>query len=476
MSISEFLAVDLGAESGRVIVGTLKDERLSLEEIYRFSNIQIIQGRNLLWDVPYLFREIKKGLALSVKKGHNNIQSIGVDTWGVDFGLLGENNQLLKPPHCYRDNRTNGIPEKVFEKISQNEIYKSTGIQFLQINTIYQLYSIKLLNETILDECDTLLFMPDLFNFLLTGVKKSEYTIASTSQLLNAETKEFDESIFTTLNLPLNIMAPIIKPGTVIGKLLPEISNETGLNDVNVVAVGSHDTASAVAAIPAGGDDWAYLSSGTWSLLGIENEKPLIDFQNKEFTNEGGVNGNIRFLRNITGLWLLQGIKKSLGKRGLRFSYEEITKMAENTDSEVPFIDTDDNRFINPPDMIDAINEFYIKTDQTIPKTWGEYSLSILQSLAGKYKTVLEKIEKISNKKINKLHIVGGGSKNKLLNQLTADATGKLILAGPVEATALGNILLQAIAGGKIENIKKAREVISLSFPLKLYKPKTLKE
>ena len=476
MSVSEFLAVDLGAESGRVIVGILKDERLSLEEIYRFPNIQISRKGSLIWDVPSLFREIKKGLSLSVKKGHSNIQSIGVDTWGVDFGLIGKNNRLLELPYSYRDNRTNGIPEKVFHKISQNEIYKRTGIQFLQINTIYQLYSIKLSNEAILEECNKLLFMPDLFNFFLTGIKKSEYTIASTSQLLNAETKEFDESIFSALNLPPDIMAPIVKPGTVIGKLLPEISTETGLNDVDVVAVGSHDTASAVAAIPAGGDDWAYLSSGTWSLLGIENEKPLIDFQYKEFTNEGGVNGNIRFLRNITGLWLLQGIKKSLEKRGQRFSYEEITKMAENTDSEVPFIDTDDNRFINPPDMIDAINEFYIKTDQSIPKTWGEYSLSILQSLAGKYKTVLENIEKISNKKINKLHIVGGGSKNKLLNQLTANAAGKNIMAGPIEATALGNIVVQAIAGGKIETLEKAREIISLSFPQILYKPVMLKE
>ncbi len=470
MSVSEFLAVDLGAESGRVILGKLKDERLSFEEIYRFPNIQIIKYGTLLWDVPYLFREIKKGLSLAAKIGHN-IQSIGVDTWGVDFSLIGKNNQLLELPHSYRDNRTNGIPEKVFEKISQNEIYKRTGIQFLQINTIYQLYSIKLSNEAIWEECDTLLFMPDLFNFLLTGVKKSEYTIASTSQLLNAETKEFDESIFSALNLPLNIMPPIIKPGTVIGRLLPEISIETGLNEVNVIAVGCHDTASAVAAVPAEGDDWAYLSSGTWSLLGIENEKPLIDFQFNDFTNEGGVNGNIRFLRNISGLWLLQGIKKSLEKRGLRFSYEEITKMAENIDSEVPFIDTDDNQFTNPPDMIDAINEYFIKTDQIIPKTWGEYSSSILQSLAVKYKNILDKIEIISNKKINRLHIVGGGSKNKLLNQLTANTTGKNIIAGPVEATALGNILVQAIAGGKIETIKEAREVISLSFPLKFYKP-----
>ncbi len=472
MSISKFLAVDLGAESGRVIIGILQYDKISIEEVHRFPNTQIIKNGSLFWDVPYLFNEIKVGLSITAKKGHRDIESIGIDTWGVDFGLIGKNNQLLEMPHTYRDNRTDGIPKKVFEIISSDEIYKRTAVQFMQINSLYQLYSIKLSNESILKECDKLLFMPDLFNFLLTGEKKSEYTIASTSQFLNVKTKEFDEKIFGSLNMPLNIMAPIVQPGTVVGKLLPEIVTETGLNNIDVIAVGCHDTASAVAAIPSVANDWAYLSSGTWSLLGIESDKPIIDLQFKEYTNEGGVNGKIRFLKNISGLWLLQQIKKSWEKNGEYFSYEEITNMAANSEAFVSIINPDDNLFVNPTDMIEAISEYCIKTDQKKPKTKGEYSRSILESLALKYKTVLEEIEKVSKKKINKLHIVGGGSQNEFLNQLAADATGKQIIAGPIEATAIGNIIIQAITKGKIESLEKGRELVSLSFPRKLYGPK----
>lgn len=472
MSVSKFLAVDLGAESGRVIVGIIEDEIIHIEEIHRFPNKQINKDESLFWDIPNLFNEIKTGLSVAVKKGHNNIESIGIDTWGVDFGLIGKNDQLLELPHTYRDSRTDGIPEKVFDKISPENIYNRTGIQFMQINSLYQLYSIKLSNESILKETATLLFIPDLFNFLLTGEKKSEYTIASTSQFLNAKTKKFDPDIFTALGLPFNIMAPVIQPGTVVGKLLPEVASETGLNRIDVIAVGCHDTSSAVAAIPGKGDDWAYLSSGTWSLLGLEIDEPLINFQFKDFTNEGGVNDKIRFLQNISGLWLLQKIKKSWERKGEYHSYEEITNLAANSENFVSLIDPDDNLFINPPDMVEAINEYCIKTRQRIPKTKGEYSRSILESLALRYKVVLEKIEKISQKKINKLYIVGGGSQNWLLNQLTADATGKQVVAGPVEATALGNIIIQAIARGNIKSLEKAREMVSASFPLKLYEPK----
>ena len=472
MSTSKFLAVDLGAESGRVIVGILKDEKIHIEEIHRFPNKQISRGEGLFWDVKNLFKEIKTGFSLAVKKGHGDIESIGIDTWGVDFGLIGKNDQLLEMPHAYRDKRTNKIPEKVFEIIPPEDIYNRTGIQFMQINSLYQLYSIKLSNELQLEESAALLFMPDLFNFLLTGEKKSEYTIASTSQFLNARTKQFDPEIFSALGLPINIMAPVIQPGTIIGKLLPEVASETGLSVIDVVAVGCHDTASAVAAVPSlGGDDWAYLSSGTWSLLGLENDQPVIDYKYKDFTNEGGVNGKIRFLQNISGLWLLQEIKKSWEKKGEHYSYEEIAELAENSKSFVSIINPDDSLFVNPPDMIEAVNEYCSKTKQRIPKTKGEYSRSVLESLALKYKAVLEKIEKVSNKKINKLHIVGGGSQNGILNQLTADATGRQVVAGPVEATALGNIITQAVAKGKIKSYQKGRGMISVSFPLKMYKP-----
>ncbi|MGB8319086.1 MAG: rhamnulokinase family protein, partial [Ignavibacteriaceae bacterium] len=441
MSVSKFVAVDLGAESGRVIIGILEDEKIHIEEIHRFPNKQINKNGSMFWNVPDLFKEIKTGFSLAVKRGHKDIESIGIDTWGVDFGLIGKNDKLLELPHTYRDNRTNGIPEKVYEKISPEDIYNRTGIQFMQINSLYQLYSIKLSNESLLRESGKLLFMPDLFNFLLTGEKKSEYTIASTSQFLNAVTKQFDPVIFSSLGLPINIMAPIIQPGTVIGKLLPDIAAETGLNIIDVIAVGCHDTASAVAAVPGRGDDWAYLSSGTWSLLGLENDQPVINYEFRDFTNEGGINNKIRFLQNISGLWILQEIKKSWEKKGEHYSYEEITRFADKSDRFLSIINPDDSLFINPTDMIQAISEYCIKTGQRKPKTKGEYSRSVLESLALKYKSVLQRIEKVSKKNIQKLHIVGGGSQNILLNQFAADATGKKVITGPVEATALGNIM-----------------------------------
>ena len=471
MSVYKFIAVDLGAGSGRVIVGLLENEKIHIEEIHRFPNKQINKDGNLFWDVPGLFKEIKKGFSLAVKRGHKDIESIGIDTWGVDFGFIGDNDQLLELPYTYRDSRTNGIPEKVFEKISPEDIYNKTGIQFMQINSLYQLYSIKLSNESLLKESGKLLFIPDLFNFLLTGEKKSEYTIASTSQFLNAETKQFDPDIFSSLGLPINIMAPIVQPGTAIGKLLPDIASETGLDIIDVIAVGCHDTASAVAAVPGRGDDWAYLSSGTWSLLGLENDKPFINYEFKDFTNEGGVNGKIRYLQNISGLWFLQEIKKSWEKKGEHFSYEEITKLAEKSDPFISIINPDDSLFTNPPDMIEAVREYSIKTKQRIPETMGDFARSVFESLALKYKSVLQRIEKVSKKNIHKLHIVGGGSQNVLLNQLAADATGKQVIAGPVEATALGNIMVQAVAKGKIASYEKAKEIISDSFPANLYEP-----
>ena len=471
MSVSKYLAVDLGAESGRVIVGILENEKIHIEEIHRFPNKQINKKGSLFWNIPELFKEIKEGFSLAVKKGHTDVESIGIDTWGVDFGLIGKNNQLLELPHTYRDTRTNGIHDKVFEKISPENIYNKTGIQFMQINSLYQLYSIKLSNESLLKESGKLLFIPDLFNFLLTGEKKSEYTIASTSQFLNAVTKQFDPDIFSALDLPINIMAPIVQPGTVIGKLLPDVAAETGLNIIDIITVGCHDTASAVAAVPGRGDDWAYLSSGTWSLLGLENDKPVINYEFKDFTNEGGINNKIRFLQNISGLWLLQEIKKSWEKKGEHFSYEEITKLAEKSDSLISIINPDDSLFTNPPDMIEAVREYSIKTKQRIPETMGDYARSVFESLALKYKSVLQRIEKVSNKNIHKLHIVGGGSQNALLNQLAANATGKQVIAGPVEATALGNIMVQAVAKGKIVSYEKAKEIISDSFPTKVYEP-----
>ncbi len=472
MSTTKFLAFDLGAESGRAIIGILDGEKIMLEEIHRFRNRQLKTGNGIYWDVPYLFSEIKKGLSLAVLKGHKDIRSIGIDTWGVDFGMLGKDGELLELPHTYRDSRTDDIPEKVFRKIPFPEIYELTGIQFMKINSIYQLYSVKFYNETLLNKCDKILFMPDLFNYLLTGNKKSEYTIASTSQLLNAKTGLFEERIFSVLGIRPDITCPVVKPGTVIGKLLPGISKETGLGDVEVTAVGCHDTASAVAAVPGEGIDWAYLSSGTWSLMGIESDVPLIhNGLNYEFTNEGGVNGTFRFLKNVTGMWLIQQVKKIWEKSGEKYSYEQIMDTAKSAKGFVCFIDPDDSTFGNPADMVKAIDNFCEKTSQKTPASKGEYIRSILESLALKYRAVAAKLEEASGRKINKIHIVGGGSQNELLNRLTADVTGRQIYAGPAEATALGNILMQAVAAGSIESVRKARELISVYFPQKSYSP-----
>lgn len=474
MTKSKYLAFDLGAESGRAIICIFDGYKFRIEDIHRFPNRQTNILGHLHWDVLALFEEIKTGLKLAVQKGHADIQSIGIDTWGVDFGFVGNNNDLLGFPYCYRDSRTNGIPDKVFDKIPREELYGITGIQFMQFNSVFQLYSAALSNEPALKCGGSLLFMPDLFNFLLTGVKKNEYTIASTSQLLNANTKSYDRKIFYSLGLPMHITVPIVMPGTVIGKLLPEICDETGLKDIDVVAVGCHDTASAIAAIPAKKNSWAYISSGTWSCLGIETQKPIITDESliNNFTNEGGVFGTIRFLKNVMGLWLLQQTRKSYQQQGNTYEYDELVRLALRSKEFLCIIDPDDISFLNPPDMLESIRAFCRKTGQKAPQTPGEFTRCILESLALKYRAVLENLCTVTGVSIELLHIVGGGSKNELLNQFTADACGIPVVAGPVEATAIGNILVQAIAQKKIDSIKSGREIVSNSFPIKTYLPR----
>jgi rhamnulokinase len=474
MSITKYLAFDFGAESGRAIVGLLDGGRLSLEEVHRFPNKPIQVLGHLHWNILSLYEELKKGIALAVQKGHGDIQSIGVDTWGVDFGLIGKNNEFLGFPFTYRDSRTRGAMQKVFEIISRKEIFASTGIQFMQFNSLFQLYSAMINNRELIRVCDRLLFMPDLFNFLLTGISCSEYTIASTSQMLNAERREWDEKIFKRIGMPLNIMAPIIQPGTVIGTLSQDVSKEVGLKrEIDVVAVGCHDTASAVAAVPERNDDWAYLSSGTWSLIGVETDRPIIndDSLANDFTNEGGVGNKIRFLRNVMGLWLLQETRKGWYKNGETISYNEMIGLASTTQELKCLVNPDDALFLNPPDMSDAIIQYCRKHHQPIPMSKGEFVRCIFESLALKYKEIIEKIRIITKKKIEKLHIVGGGSQNEMLNQITSDATGIPVIAGPVEATAIGNILVQAIAKGKIESLQEGRKLVADSFQLKTYLP-----
>ena len=473
MASSKYLAFDFGAESGRAIIGIFDGDTMRMEEIYRFGNRQTKILGHLHWDILALFEEIKTGLKLAVQKGHSDIQSIGVDTWGVDFGFIGNDNALLGFPYCYRDARTDGIMEKAFDNISREELYSITGIQLMQFNSVFQLYSAKLSNNSALIGGGSLLFMPDLFNFLLTGVVKNEYTIASTSQLLNAATKAYDKKIFSSLGLPMQLTAPIVMPGTFIGKLLPEICEETGLGNVDVVAVGCHDTASAIAAVPARKKNWAYLSSGTWSLIGIETHEPILNEQSlkNNFTNEGGVFGTIRFLKNVMGLWLIQQMRKSFQQQGNACEYDELAKLALKSKEFISILNPDDASFLNPRDMTDAIRTFCSKTGQPAPQTQGEFARCILESLALKYKAVLANITAVNGASIERLHIVGGGSKNELLNQFTADACGIPVVAGPVEATAIGNVLVQAITKKKIESIESGREIIANSFPLKTYLP-----
>ncbi len=471
---SKFLAIDLGAESGRAFVGILDEGKISLEEIHRFRNAPVSISGHLHWDVSRLFHEVRKALKLTAEKGHADIASIGVDTWGVDFGLVRKTGKSVDLPFAYRDSRTNGMMEKVFGKISREEIYSTTGIQFIQINSLYQLYSVKDENRACLDDFESLLFMPDIFNYFLSGVQVSEYTMASTSQLLNAKTKMFDEKLFSSLGLPIRLMRPVVMPGTVIGRLLPEIASEAGLGDVDVVAVGSHDTASAVAAIPATGPGWAYLSSGTWSLLGIESDEPIIDDLSLEnnVTNEGGVGGRITFLRNIIGLWLLQEVRRKWESEGEHYAYDELVKMAGEAGEFRSLFNPSDDEFLNPPDIQEAIAAYCRNTNQPVPETRGEMVRSIFESLALKYKSAVGKLASITGKKIERMHVVGGGAQNEMLNRFTADALGIPVVAGPVEATVIGNIMTQAMAKGEIDSLENGRRIVAESFRLKEYNPR----
>jgi len=474
MPAVKFLAFDFGAESGRAILGELAGSRIRLEEIHRFPNHPVKVLGHLYWNLLYLFDELKQGLIKASRSGHKNLAGIGVDTWGVDFGLVGKRNQILGNPFCYRDLRTKGMVEKACQLIPREELYYYTGIQFMPLNTIFQLLSMVETTEYLLDVTEKILFMPDLFNFLLTGEMLSEYTIASTSQLLNATRRTWEPVIFKRLNLPFQLMAPLIEPGTVIGQILPEIAEETGLQPVEVVAPACHDTASAVAAVPVQSPRWAYLSSGTWSLLGIEVREPIINKKSLQynFTNEGGVKGTIRFLHNTMGLWLLQRCLAKWNRAGANLTYAEVTKLAEKAPPFKCLIDVDDLIFLNPPDMPRAIVEFCRKTGQPSPQNKGEFTRCILESLALKYRYVLEKITEVSGEPIEILHIIGGGSQNEVLNQFTANATGVEVVAGPVEATALGNIIIQAIARKELTSLEEGRELIALSFPLKRYEPR----
>ena len=466
-----YLAADFGGGSGRVIAGWLDGGRLVMEEVHRFPNRQVRLGKHVYWDFPALFADMKDGLKKAASKGYE-VESIGVDTWGVDFGLIDRDGNLLGNPVCYRDARTAGIPEKVAQILSPTEHYATTGIQVMEINTLSQLYSLK--GSAQLEAAEHMLFMPDLFSYFLTGEANNEYCISTTSELIDAKRRNWSWETIKTLDLPERIFGKIVMPGTVRGSLTKDVAEETGLGAVKVVAVGSHDTASAVAAIPAveGDGAVAFLSSGTWSLLGLELPEPILTEEARlaQFTNEGGVGGRIRFLQNITGLWILQRLMAEWEERGEKQTFGELLPAAEKVkiSSVIPVADA---VFMNPPSMEKAICNYCKETNQPMPQTKAEITRCVLQSLATKYQEAITAVTPLLPQPLKRLHIIGGGSQNALLNQLTANSLGVPVWAGPVEATAMGNILVQAMASGEITDIAELREVVRNSVTPAIFEP-----
>lgn len=469
---SVYLAADFGGGSGRIIAGSLADGRLELEEVYRFPNRQVRLGDTVYWDFPALFEDMKTGLKTAARKGYA-VKGIGIDTWGVDFGLLDRSGNLTGNPVCYRDSRTEGTAKEVFAILDESSHYASAGIQVMEINTLFQLWAMKRSRNPQLDIADRLLFMPDLFGYFLTGNADNEYCIATTSELLDARRRTWDFDTIRALGLPEHLFGPIIQPGSVRGVLREDIARETGLGAVKVFAVGSHDTASAVAAVPSAERPVAFLSSGTWSLLGAEVDEPILteEARKAQFTNEGGVGGRIRFLQNITGLWILQRLMAEWKERGEEQSYETLIPAAAEADIRT-IIPVDAPEFMNPESMEQAIGEYCRSHSLQRPESKAEITRCVLQSLAAKYREAVECMNRCLPEPIKRLHIIGGGSQNRLLNQLTADALGIPVYAGPVEATATGNILTQAMADGEIADLEELRAVVGRSVVPQAYYPR----
>jgi len=477
-----YVGIDIGAENGRGIIGEFNNSKVYLNEIHRFPTYNLLFLNHRFWNVLSIFEEIKK--ILSISKNYGEIKGIGITTWGVDCAFVGENDLLLSNPFHYRDERTNSIMEEVFKIVSKERIFNQTGIQFMPINTLFQLYATKKEFPYLIGNTKFLLFMPDLFNFLLTGEKFCEYTITTTSQMYNslstgqnkAPRGNWCYSLLEELGIKTDFLPQVISPGTLIGNITKKICEELNLPQIPVFAVCCHDTASAVVGVPAKENKWAYLSSGTWSLLGVEIENPIINEKVLEynFTNEGGFGGSIRFLKNIMGLWILQECKKEWEKQGKSYTYEEIVEIAKNAIPFYSFIDVNSSDFLYPGNMVEKIKNYCRKTGQKIPEDIPQIARVIFESLAMEYRYVIEKMEEIIGYDIETLHIVGGGSKNSLLSQFTSSSTKKIVIAGPVEAASAGNILVQALAKREIKDISEIREIIRNSFPLIVYRPENI--
>ncbi len=484
MAEKAYLAIDMGASSGRHLIGRFDGQRLRLEEVYRFENGPVDLDGRLYWDLPGLWSRVRQGLtAAGSREGGDAIVSVGVDTWGVDFGLLGRNDELLGNPYHYRDSRTNGMLERAFSIVPRAEIFRQTGLQFMQLNTLYQLLAMKLGKSPLLDVAETLLLMPDIMHWLLTGVKCNEMTEASTSQFYNPVKREWATELLQAFGLPTHILGQIVQPGTKIGPLRGAVAAETGLR-AQVVLPGSHDTASAVVAVPAtytrvpgkpeSRPDWCYISLGTWALMGIETPAPVINDQvlERNFTNEGGVGNTIRLLKNITGLWLVQECRRAWSQGTRTWTWADLNRLAAAAKPLVSFINPDAADFMSPESMPRAIADFCAKTGQTVPQDEGAVLRCALDSIAMKFRHVLGMCEELALGRIETIHIVGGGTQNCLLCQAAADASGRHVVAGPIEATAIGNIMMQAVADGAVGSIAEAREVVRRSFDLEQYEPR----
>ncbi len=476
MAKKVYLAVDLGAESGRVIAGLWDGRRLRLEEVHRFSNGGVYLGETFRWDTLRLWGEIQNGLALAGKKYGRQIVSVGADTWGVDFVLLNQQDEMLGLPYHYRDARTRGALERTFKKVPRAEMFAQSGLQFMELNSLYQLLAWQQHSPAILDAADTLLFTPDFLHWAMCGVKRAEFTIASTSQFVHPLKRNWSLPLLKKLSLPTHFLPKIVPPGTTLGKFRKSLAERAGLAGVKVVAPPSHDTASAVAGVPTadtGKANWAYISSGTWSLMGVEVQKAVLTPRALELnmTNEGGIDGTYRLLKNIMGLWLVQQCKRSFDAAGRKYDYAELAALAAKAKPFRSIVNLNDSRFLNPPDMPKAIQEFCRETKQPVPKTEGELVRCAYESLALKYRETLGSLEELTGEKVEVIHIVGGGSQSRILNQFAADACQRPVVTGPVEATAMGNLLTQVKADGELASLAEMREVVRSSSEVQRYEP-----
>ena len=472
-----FLAFDLGATSGRSILGTVANGKVEIKELTRFPNAVTELHGKYYWNLMGLYQALREGLVACNKEGIVP-ESIGIDTWGVDVVPIGEDGSILSMPRAYRDPYTVGMPERFFEKVSREKVYEKTGIQIMNFNTLYQIFAGMETDYVPMKQAKYLLFMPDALAYMLTGEKVCEYTISSTSQILDPCTKDFDKELLEAAGVDASVFSKPVFPGTVVGTLTDALAQYSRLGKVNVVSVAGHDTASAVAAVPALDENFAYLSSGTWSLMGIESKEPVITPETYElnYTNEGGVEGTTRFLKNICGMWILEQCRKEWTLSGKDYSYPEIVEMAMSATPFKSFIQPDDPSFANPPSMLEAINAFCERTGQEKPENDAQVIRLIFESLALRYRQVLEDLDRIATHPIERLHIIGGGSKNRLLNQLTANAIGRKVVAGPSEATAIGNVMIQAMAAGVVSSLQEMRSIIHASVETEEFAPELVAE